>query len=590
MKNYSAPLQDYSFLLKHVVNYTENVTTLPGLEDNTLDLVEAVIQEAAKFAENILEPLNRTGDEQACHWSDGKVYTPSGFKAAFAQYHAAGWQGIAADPEHGGQGLPGVIALIVREIFNAANPSFGTYFGLSQGAYHAIAAHGSDTLKQTYLPSLAQGRWTGTMCLTEPQCGSDLSLIKTKASPAEDESYRITGTKIFVTGGDQDMAQNIIHLVLARLPDAPPGIKGLSLFVVPKLLQSNEGEWIIPNDVVCTGIEHKMGLRASATASLAFEGATGWLIGEAHQGMRAMFTMMNSSRLGVSVQAVGLAEAARQYATRYAQERRQGRAPNGADNEPVSIINHPDVRRNLLTVKAFVEGARALWMWSGVCLDRRNRHPDFVMRQSNDDLLALLTPVLKSFLSDQSFLATNAAMQVFGGHGYIRETGIEQFVRDGRIISLYEGTNGIQALDLINRKIKLNDGQAIHEFLTLVEQEAHALEASHSTYANPLNNAINNLRHATEYFSSDNAEDIYQKSGAAHNYLQLFGLVAMGFAWAKIVNAASALLENEAHPQATHKLTTAAFFFTRVLPEQIHHYHMLFASSTSLMALDNEAF
>lgn len=591
MSNYAAPVVDYNFLLNTVLDYSGQVQSLPGYEDFTPELIEAIILEGARVAQNELTPLNRTGDEEGCQWDNGLVSTPKGFKEAFKLYREGGWTGLVASNEYGGQGLPHVVGLILREITSAANSSFGTYAGLTQGAYKAISAHGSVEMKQRFLPRLVDGSWTGTMCLTEPHCGSDLGLLRTRAEADGIETYKISGTKIFVTGGEHDLSENIIHLVLARLPGAPPGIKGISLFVVPKLLQAQDGSWSLRNSIVCTGIEHKMGLRASATASLAFEGATAWLIGQPHRGMKAMFTMMNSSRLGVAVQAVSLAEAACQKATEYATERLQGRSPGqAAGSEPVAIINHPDVRRNLLTGKSFIEGARALWMWAGIHLDRSQKHPDSHVRAECDDLLALLTPVLKAFFSDQSFEATNAAVQVFGGHGYIRETGVEQFVRDGRIISLYEGTNGIQGLDLIDRKITMNDGKTVQGFFTLVDEEIKGLSATRLDASESLAKAMACLRRATDYVISNAQTDVNLSGAASHHYLQLFGLVAMGFAWSKVIRASSKIVGDKDDHFAQAKLKTGNFFFQQVLPKSDYHFGVIYTASQVTMAFTNKEF
>ncbi|MCH4875919.1 acyl-CoA dehydrogenase [Pseudomonas sp. TMW22090] len=591
MSSYAAPVDDYNFLLNNVLDYAGLVLSLPGYEDFTPELIEAIISEGARLAENELAPLNRTGDEEGCVWDNGQVRTPRGFKAAFELYREGGWTGLVAAHEYGGQGLPHVIGLIIREITSAANSSFGTYAGLTQGAYQAIYSHGSKELKDTFLPRLVNGNWTGTMCLTEPHCGSDLGLLKTRAELDDSGSYKITGTKIFVTGGEHDLSQNIVHLVLARLPDGPPGVKGISLFAVPKFLPTADGIWSQHNNVVCTGIEHKMGMRASATASLAFEGAQGWLVGQPHRGMKAMFTMMNGARLGVSVQAVSLAEAASQKATEYATERLQGREPgHPPGSNPIAIINHPDVRRNLLIGKSFVEGARALWMWAGIHLDRRHHHPDLEVRAECEDLLALLTPVLKAFFSDQSFEATNAAVQVFGGHGYIRETGIEQFVRDGRIISLYEGTNGIQGLDLIHRKIQMNDGRTVNSFFELIDKEVNALSVVRTDLAELLGNALSYLRSATRYVTSNAQNDEHLNGAASHHYLQLFGLVAMGFAWAKIVRASLQLTDAADFGFAQAKVKTGNFFFKQTLPKSEYHYKVISTSSQVTMDMSNEEF
>ncbi|MFM0198058.1 acyl-CoA dehydrogenase family protein [Paraburkholderia strydomiana] len=591
MPTYTAPLREYAYLLEHVLDYSGTVASLPGYQDATFGLVEAVIGEGARLAEKELAPLNRSGDEDGCLWANGKVRTPKGFKDAYALYCDSGWPALTASPEYGGQGLPHVVGLILREMVSAANMSFGTYAGLSQGAIHAISTHGSEDLKQRFLPRLIEGRWTGTMCLTEPHCGSDLGLLRTRAEAIGDGNYRITGTKIFVTGGEHDLSENIVHLVLARLPDAPAGIKGISLFAVPKLLQTHDKSWTKQNSVECTGIEHKMGIRASATASLVFDGATGWLIGEPNRGMKAMFTMMNTARLGVSVQAVALAEGALQCARSYALERRQGRAVGGGtQTAPVAIISHADVRRNLLTGKSFVEGARALWLWAGIQLDRSHKHPDPAVQSECEDLLALLTPVLKAFFSDRSFQATNAAVQVFGGHGYIRETGVEQFVRDGRIIPLYEGTNGIQALDLVSRKLTLNEGKTASHFFELVRDEIRGISELRPGSARDLEAALEKLQWATDFIRTGAEADPHLNGSVGHDYLQLFGLVALGFAWAKITRASLSLTQTADMTLANEKLKVADFFFARVLPEAERFYRLVETGSAPLMALEDDEF
>lgn len=589
MSNYTAPVNDYLLLLRHVLDYERTITTLPSHSEATLELVAAVVEEGARIAQELIAPLNRSGDEEGCSWNNGTVRTPSGFKEAYCRYRNGGWTGLTASAEFGGQELPRVIGLILREIISGANSSFGTYLGLSQSAYSAISAHARDDLKKLFLPPLVEGRWMGTMCLTEPHCGSDLGLLKAQATPGPDGLYRISGTKIFVTGGEHDMAENIVHMVLARLPNAPSGTKGISLFAVPKMLAGPEEHWNVPNHVECTGIEHKMGIRGSATATLSFDGAAGWLIGEQHQGLAAMFVMMNSSRLGVSVQAVGIAEAALQAGRRYALERHQGRIPSSNTAAgPVPIISHPDVRRNLLVGKSFVEGARALWLWAGILLDQHYNHPDATTRANAEGLLALLTPVFKAFFSDRSCQATAAAMQVFGGHGYIRESGVEQYVRDGRIIPLYEGTNGIQSLDLISRKIRLNDGKAVNMFFRLVEHEIEELLPQRQDLARKLDEALARLKSATQYVQDTARDDPYSNGAGGHDYLQLFGLTAMGFAWAKIANASIRLFESHDAAWARTKLKVADYFFFKVLPESDSHYQALITGSEPLMALQPE--
>lgn len=585
MFTYQAPVDDYLFLLTHVFDYKRQVSELPGQEDVGLELVGAILDELGKFASEKLAKINRSGDEEGCTWHGGQVCTPAGFREAYDSYRGAGWTSLAAPQEYGGQGLPRLISLMQREIISGANTAFGTYLGLSQSACSALMAHAAEPLRQMFMPALIDGRWTGTMCLTEPQCGSDLGLITTKAEIDLDGSYRITGTKIFVTGGEHDLSENIVHLVLARTPGAPGGTRGLSLFVVPKFLPAEDGSWVLSNGIECPGIEQKMGIKASATVTLAFSAAKGWLVGEQQQGLRAMFTMMNSSRLGVGIQAVGLAEAALQAARNYAGDRKQGRAAGGGQ-VPVAIMAHADVRRNLLIARAFVEGARALSLWAGMLLDRHYSHPDAKEQERCEALLALLTPVMKSYFSDRSFQATNSAMQVFGGHGYIRETGVEQYVRDGRIIPLYEGTNGIQAIDLVSRKITLQGGAVAERFFSLVERQVELLVPRRPLFAEALGAALRHLRDATRHVVSDAQADPHANGAAGHDYLQLFGLVAMGFAWAKIVIACLNVKDSNVIQKANEKLKVAEFFFHRELPEATFRYQALKAGSASLMSLD----
>lgn len=588
MSQYIAPITDYLFLLNQVFDFKEKILKLKAYQDFDMEIIDAILNEGAVFTEEELYVLNRSGDEEGCHWEDGKVTTPKGFKKAYQQYMHNGWAGLTADPIYGGQGIPYSVGLFIREMIASANSAFGTYTGLSLGAYSAIFEHGSSMLKSKILPYLVQGIWTGTMCLTEPQCGSDLALIKTKALPLKNNLFSITGTKIFITGGEHDLSENIIHLVLARLPDAPPGIKGISLFAVPKLLESDNNKWDQPNQIICTGIEHKMGLKGSVTATLSFEGAKGWLIGEPHKGMKAMFTMMNSSRVGVAIQSVALAETATQKARNYANERIQGRAADLFTNGSVEIIEHADVRRNLLIGKSFIEGGRALCLWAGIHLDISKKHSNVFVQSESESLLALITPVLKSFCSHKSFQATNAAMQVFGGHGYIRETGIEQYVRDGRLIPLYEGTNGIQALDLVNRKISLNNGETIGKFFTLIEEQIQEIKEQYPDYAEKMKVSLDDLSQATTVLLANDENDPYLKNAVADDYLQMFGLAAMSFVWAKILKACQ--MENNQMDASfiKSKIKTAHFFFERVLPEQSYFYACFKAGSKPIMAFEKQ--
>jgi alkylation response protein AidB-like acyl-CoA dehydrogenase len=599
MYGYRAPLRDMRFVLHELLG-AEVVPALPGYEDATPELIDSVLKEAARLAQSELAPLNRTGDEEGCTYENGVVRTPRGFQAAYATFRAGGWAGVAADAEWGGQGLPKLLNLALEEMFSSANFSFATYPGLSQGAYNALAIHADQRLKEMFLPRLAEGSWSGTMCLTEPQCGTDLGLIHTRAVPIEDGSFRVNGTKIFISAGEHDLTENIVHLVLAKLPGAPSGTRGISLFVVPKFLPVDgpdgwgSGE---RNGVRCAGIEHKMGIRASSTCTMLFEDAVGWLVGDPHQGMAAMFTMMNAARLAVGIQGLAVAEAAYQEARAYALERRQGRSPAGPycpDQPADPIIVHPDVRRNLLTIKAFVEGARALAYWVGLQLDRAERHPDPAERQAADDLAALLTPIIKAFLTDHGFAATNLAMQVFGGHGYIRETGVEQYVRDARIAQIYEGANGIQALDLVGRKLGQHTGRLLRRFFhpvaACLEEAAH--DPRIADLASPLAKAFGKLQHATVLIARVGQADPEEAAAAATDYLQLFGHVALGYMWLRMAKLAQDRLPTADADAAfcEAKLKTARFFMQRTLPMANAHYLALSAGKDSLMALAREAF
>jgi alkylation response protein AidB-like acyl-CoA dehydrogenase len=603
MPIYDAPIREIRFLLEDVFNYEQKVTTLPGFEDASLDVVMAVLDSAADFVKEVVLPLNLPGDDEGCSYEQGKVRTPAGYKAAYALYCQGGWPSLASDPTYGGQGLPPSLGLVVRELVAAGSMSFGMYAGLSQGAYRAILAHGTARLKQTYLPKLVDGSWTGTMCLTEPEAGSDLSRLRTRATPAADGSYRLTGTKIFISGGDHDLADNIVHLVLARLPDAPAGTRGISLFAVPKHVPGPDGSIAASavDNVTCGSIEHKMGIRASATAVLNFDEAQGWLVGEPHAGMRAMFTMMNSSRIGVAVQSVGASEISYQNALAYAKERRQGRADDSASrsagaaaNGAAPIIGHPDVRRMLLTMKALVEGVRALYIESALDLDVKAAHPDPETRVQADARLALLTPVLKSFISDCAVQVTDLGIQVFGGHGYVHENGMEHLFRDARIVPLYEGTNGIQALDLVGRKIGLDGGRALDRYIGALE---HVVERNRATPATAsmaaaLAAALTNLRAATTQLHAWGLNDPVQTGGAASDYLRLFGLVALGGVWLKMAETAAAAIGTEPGLAAFYngKIKTADFYFTRLLPEAQLRYQAICTGAACLMALSPQEF
>src|SRR5262245_61242351 len=466
MLTYKAPLRDIRFVLYDLLG-AGDLAQLPGFGEASPDLVDAVLGEAAKFCESVLLPLNQAGDREGCRFENGVVRTPSGFKEAYAAFASGGWTGLACDPAHGGQGLPEALNVVVVEMICATSVAFGTYPGLSRHAYQALAAHAPEAIQRRCLPRLASGEWSGTMCLTEPQCGTDLGLVRTKAVPAADGSYAVSGTKIFISAGEHDLTGNILHLVLARLPDAPSGTRGISLFLVPKFLWHDDGRVGARNGVRCRGIEHKMGLAGSATCTLQFEDAVGYLVGEPNRGLHCMFTMMNGARLAVGMQGLGIAEIAYQNARAYAHERLQGRALSGARHPELPadpIIVQPDVKRMLLTMKAGIEGARALAYWAGLNIDIAHRHPAAEARQEADELVQLLTPVIKVSLTDLGFEAANLGLQIHGGHGYIRETGMEQLVRDSRIAQIYEGTNGIQALDLVGRKLSAHYGRLLRRF------------------------------------------------------------------------------------------------------------------------------
>ncbi len=598
MYPYRAPLRDLRFVLHELLG-PERPEGLRGLEELHPEILDAVLQEAARLAEDVLAPLDRPGDEEGCTYESGSVRTPRGFKAAYARFRAGGWTGMTADPDWGGQGLPRYASLAIEEMFASANLAFSIYPALSQGAFRALARHADPRLQRLLLPRLADGSWSGTMCLTEPQCGTDLGLIRTRAAP-DGDAYRVTGSKIFISAGEHDLTANIVHLVLARLPDAPAGTRGISLLAVPKFLPIETAEGIgvgARNGVRCAGIEHKMGIRASATCTLQLDGATGWLVGAPHDGMAAMFTMMNAARLGVGLQGLAVAEAAYQAARAYAGERLQGRAPRGArfpDLAADPIIVHPDVRRSLLGIKAFTEGARALAGWVGLQLDLAERHADPGVREAAGDLAALLTPIVKAFLTDQGFAATNLALQVFGGHGYIRETGVEQHVRDARITQIYEGANGIQALDLVGRKLGSHHGRLLRHFFhpTARLLEAAMADPDLAELARPLGKAFSSLQQATLLVARRGLADAEEAAAAATDYLQLFGHVALGVMWLRMARIARDRLpaaDGEAGFYAA-KLATARFYMLRVMPQARAHLEMLAAGKASLMDLPADRF
>ncbi len=595
MPSYRAPVDDVMFLLSDVF-HIDRYNNLPGFAEATPDLIAAVLGEAAKFCQDVLTPLNRVGDKEGCRrHEDGSVTTPTGFKAAHKQFTAGGWLGLSAPPEFGGQGLPAVIAQAVSEFVCSANMAFSMYSSLTQGAIAALFTHASEEQKALYLPKLVSGEWAGTMNLTEPQCGTDLGLLRTRAVPQGDGSYKITGTKIFISAGEHDLSENIVHLVLARIEGAPQGTKGISLFLVPKFLPAANGGIGARNAVTCGSIEEKMGIHGNATCVMNYDGSTGWLVGEANRGLQAMFVMMNEARLNVGMQGLALSEVAYQNAAAYAKERRAGRAMTGAKFPQLPadpIIVHPDVRRMLMNIRAFNEAARALVLWTALQSDVAHRSEDAKERQAADDRLGLMTPVIKGVFTDQGFANTVAAQQVFGGHGYIAEHGMEQFVRDARIAMIYEGANGIQALDLVGRKLSKDGGRALQAFFGEVSTtiKEHGADAAMAPYTAPLTQALGELQQATMWFVQNAMTNPENAGAGATDYMHLFGLVALGYMWCQIASAAKAKMANGADERMAQRLTTGRFFMERLLPASTAHLARIKAGASSTMALPLEAF
>lgn len=595
MQVYKAPIRDMRFVLAEMLDVEEFKAL--GFEDVNEELVDTILEEGGKFCEEVLLPLNASGDAEGCHYENGVVRTPKGFQEAYKAFCDAGWAAISADPAYGGQGLPESIAQTLAEMICSTNMAFGLYQGLTHGAYVALMAHASDELKQRFLPNMVEGKWSGTMCLTEAHCGTDLGLLRTKAIPNEDGSYAVTGSKIFISAGEHDLTENIIHLVLARLPDAPPGIKGISLFLVPKLLPTEDGRPGARNGVVCAGIEHKMGIKASATCQINFEQSKGWLVGKPHKGMQAMFAMMNKERLGVGIQGLGLAETAYQSAVAYAKERLQGRSLSGIKHpeKPADpIIVHPDVRRNLMRIRAETEGCRALSAWVARALDRAEHANDPKVKQEAEDFCALMTPVVKAFFTDLGFENANRGMQVFGGHGYIRDHGVEQLVRDARIAMIYEGTNGIQALDLVGRKLSAHAGRYLRSFFHPVSEfiEANKEDPAIGEHVKSLAKAFGALQLATATIAQKGLRDAEEAGAAASDYLRLFGVVALGYLWAKAEKIATSKLPQANGDAAFYKgkIATAQFYFDRVLPEAGGLFAAIKSGKSAMMALPEEAF
>ena len=594
MPLYTPPLRDMQFVLHEVLDVASEFRAMPDHAETDADTINAVLEEAGRFAAEVAFPLNAVGDAEGCvlDRATHEVKTPQGFKEAYAQYVEGGWAALSCDPRYGGQGLPLVLNQCLYEMLNSANQAWTMYPGLSHGAYAALAAHGTEAQKKTYLPKLVSGEWTGTMCLTEPQCGTDLGLLRTRAEPQPDGTYRLTGNKIFISAGEHDMAANLIHLVLARLPDAPRGSKGISLFAVPKYHVADDGTLGARNPIHCGGLEHKMGIHGNATAQIVMEGATGTLVGEPHKGLQAMFVMMNAARLGVGNQSLGLTEVAYQNALAYARDRLQMRSLSGVkarDKEADPIIVHPDVRRMLLTAKAYAEGGRALQIFCTLLLDKEHHHPDERVRKESGELVALLTPIVKAFITDNGHVATNACLQVFGGHGYIREWGMEQFARDNRINMIYEGTNAIQSLDLLGRKILGNNGATLKKFGKLVARlvEEEGVNEQMAEFINPIAALGDQLvKFTTEigFKGSQNADEV---GAAAVDYLRVAGHFVFGYLFARMAQVA--LREIEAGSTDAFyvaKLQTARFYFARLFPETATLMRTARAGSRSLMDTD----
>ena len=589
MPSYTAPTKDMQFILHDVLALS--ASDIPGYAELEADFTSAILEEAGKISSEVLHPLNVVGDTEGCRLENGVVHTPTGFKAAFEQMKEGGWTGLDMPEEFGGQNMPYVIGTAVGEMFSSANQAFTMYQGLTHGAASAILAHGSDAQKATYLPKMVSCEWTGTMNLTEPHCGTDLGLMRTKAEPQDDGSYRVTGQKIFISSGEHDMADNIVHLVLAKIPGGPEGIKGVSLFIVPKFLVNEDGSLGARNGVSVGKIEEKMGIHGNSTCVMNYDGAVGYLLGQEHKGMRAMFTMMNEARLGVGMQGLAQAEAAYQNAVEYAKDRLQGRDVTGVKNPdgPADpLIVHPDIRRSLMDQKSFAEGARAFILWGATLIDQAHRGGD----AAADGLISLLTPVIKGFLTDQGYDMTVQAQQVYGGHGYIEEWGMSQYTRDARIAMIYEGANGVQALDLVGRKLAQDGGKHVMAFFDLVKsfckENAGADEDYDRDFIEPLKAASKDLQAAGMYFMQNGMKNPNNALSGSYDFMHMFGHVCLGLMWARMAKAANAALADGASDAAFYqtKVMTGRYYMARRLPATALHLRRIESGADTVMGLD----
>jgi acyl-CoA dehydrogenase len=593
MPHYIAPIKDMQYVLNDVLDVKNS--SIPGYSDLDADFLSAILEEAGKITSQVLAPLNAVGDQEGCHFENGVIRTPAGFKDAFEQVKEGGWTGIDCDPEFGGQGLPYLVGTAVGEMFASSNMAFGMYQGLTHGAYSAIHAHGTEAQKQTYLPNMVSCDWTGTMNLTEPHCGTDLGLMRTKAEPQGDGTFKITGQKIFISAGDHDLSENVIHLVLAKIPGGPDGVKGISLFIVPKFMVNEDGSLGARNAVAVGKIEEKMGIHGNATCVMNYDGATGFLLGDEHKGMRAMFTMMNEARLGVGLQGYSQAEVAYQNAVAYAKDRLQGRDVTGArnpDGPADPLIVHPDIRRNLMDQKSFVEGARAFTFWGASLIDQAHREGD----ADANGLISLLTPVIKGFLTDKGYEYASAAQQIYGGHGYIEEWGMSQFARDARITMIYEGANGVQALDLVGRKLAQDGGKHVMTFFEMVKNFASDNkgwdENFDRDFLGPLKAASKDLQAAGMYFMQNGMKNPNNALAGSYDFMHMFGHVCLGLMWARMGKVSIGTLQNGADDAAFHetKIKTGLYYMAKQLPATALHLARIQSGADTVMGLSEDQF